>query len=295
MYVYKITNKINNKLYIGITNNYKKRWANHKCCNSPNMIIAKAIKKYGVENFNFEILFQGLSIEEAEEKEIELIASLNTLTPNGYNIKKGGFYSEGEQRFGYENYNAHLTKEEAQYIKSHRNIPMYVLYENFSEKISYESFKKVYNNLTYTNITPTVDCYPKNLEFSCQFTSSKLDYGDIVELRQQYQNGVYWKEVYENYKHIYSDPWTFWNIYYGNKFKLVMPEVFTEENRKKHSSLGRKGSKNGRSKLKEDDVLKIRSLHKDGIKNTEIYKLYPQVSQTTIRDIINNKTWTHLL
>ena len=71
--------------------------------------------------------------------------------------------------------------------------------------------------------------------------------------------------------------------------------VFTEENRKKHSSLGRKGSKNGRSKLKDEDVLKIRSLHKNGVQNTEIYKLYPQVSKVTIRDIINNKTWTHLL
>lgn len=30
MYVYKITNKINNKTYIGITNNYKRRWANEK-------------------------------------------------------------------------------------------------------------------------------------------------------------------------------------------------------------------------------------------------------------------------
>ena len=70
MYVYKITNKINNKLYIGITNDYKKRWSNHKCCNSPNMVIARAIKKYGVDNFVFEILFSGLSIEEAEEKEI---------------------------------------------------------------------------------------------------------------------------------------------------------------------------------------------------------------------------------
>ena len=28
MYVYKITNNINNKIYIGITNNYKKRWSN---------------------------------------------------------------------------------------------------------------------------------------------------------------------------------------------------------------------------------------------------------------------------
>lgn len=30
MYVYKITNNINHKIYIGITNNYKKRWSNEK-------------------------------------------------------------------------------------------------------------------------------------------------------------------------------------------------------------------------------------------------------------------------
>lgn len=295
MYVYKITNKINGKLYIGITNNYKKRWANHKCCNDPNMVIAKAIKKYNIENFIFEILYQGLSIEEAEDKEIELIAKLNTLVPNGYNVSKGGHYTVGQILFGEKNYNANLTYEEAKFIKDNRNIPMYVLYENFSEKISYEAFKKVYNNSTYTNIIPTVDCYPNNLEFSSQFISSKIDYGDVIKLRKQYQNGLYWKEAYEEYKDIYSDQWTFWNIYYGNKFKLVMPEVFTEENRKKHSSLGKKGSRNGRSKLKEEDVLKIRSLHLTGMQNTEIYELYPQVSRTTIRDIINNKTWKHLL
>lgn len=295
MYVYKITNKINNKLYIGITNDYKKRWSNHKCCNSPNMVIARAIKKYGVDNFVFEILFSGLSIEEAEEKEIELISSLNTLVPNGYNVEKGGRHANGPSLFGENNHNANLTYEEAKYIKNNRNIPMYVLYEDYSEKISYEAFKKIYNNLTYTNIIPTVDCYPKNLEFSCQFTSSKIDYGDVVKLRNQYKDGVYWKEAYKDYKDIYPNQWVFWNIYYGNSFKLVMPEVFTEENRKKHSSLGRSGDKNGRSKLKEEDVLKIRSLHKDGIQNTEIYKLYPQVSKVTIRDIINNKTWTYLL
>ena len=68
--IYKITNTITGDFYIGSSKDVKKRWANHKCCNSPNMIIAKAIKKYGVENFKFEILFQGLSIEEAEEKEL---------------------------------------------------------------------------------------------------------------------------------------------------------------------------------------------------------------------------------
>ncbi len=57
MYVYQITNLINNKKYIGITNNYIKRWSNHKSGNSKNMVIGRAIEKYGIENFKFEILF----------------------------------------------------------------------------------------------------------------------------------------------------------------------------------------------------------------------------------------------
>ena len=74
-----------------------------------------------------------------------------------------------------------------------------------------------------------------------------------------------------------------------------MPEVFTEENRKKHSCLGRRGEKNGRSKLTEQDVLKIRSMHEQGVSNSEIYKLYPHLTPTSIRGVINKITWTYLL
>lgn len=117
----------------------------------------------------------------------------------------------------------------------------------------------------------------------------------MVNLRKRYANGEYWKDVYEDYKYLYQDEFTFWNVYYGNRYKLVMPEVFTEENRKIHSSLGRIGEKNGRAKLSSEDVLQIRKLHKEGISNFELYKAYPQVSKTTIRDIINGKTWKNLL
>ena len=84
-------------------------------------------------------------------------------------------------------------------------------------------------------------------------------------------------------------------MYYGNRYSLLMPEVFTEENRKRHSKIGRAGERNGRAKLKEEDVLNIRKLHSEGIPNKEIYNLYPQVTTTSIRDIINNKTWKNLL
>jgi len=43
MYVYKISNSINNKIYIGITNDYKRRWREHKNNYNKNSIIAKAI------------------------------------------------------------------------------------------------------------------------------------------------------------------------------------------------------------------------------------------------------------
>ena len=67
MYLYKITNNINQKIYIGITNNYKKRWANH---GTEDTVISNAIKKYGKENFTFEVLFENVSIEEIDELEI---------------------------------------------------------------------------------------------------------------------------------------------------------------------------------------------------------------------------------
>ena len=89
MYVYRITNKINNKKYIGITNNYKRRFKEH-ILKKTSSAIHKAIIKYGEENFIFEIIYTGLSVEESCEKEIELIQKENTLVPYGYNIAKGG-------------------------------------------------------------------------------------------------------------------------------------------------------------------------------------------------------------
>ena len=298
MYVYQVTNLVNNKIYIGITNNYQKRWSNHRCCNCKSSLLAKAIQKYGVDNFKFEILYSNLSIEEASEKEIELIANLNTLAPNGYNLAKGGMYTNGVQKIGAENSNAHLTAEEAQYIKDHRDQPMYVLYDDFSEKISYSAFRDVYHHRTYTNLIPSVEPYPFNLEFSNQFTSNnKLDYPEVVALRNQYAQGIYWREAYKDFQNIITDEWSFWNIYYGNKYKLVMPEVFTEENRKlhsKHKNELKSGANNGRAKLTENDVREIRRLHAEKVSNSEIYKLYPQVSTTSIRNIINRKTWINL-
>lgn len=107
---------------------------------------------------------------------------------------------------------------------------------------------------------------------------------------------MYWREAYKNYKDLYENEWDFWEVYNGRRYKLVMPEIFTEENKKLHSSfISHAGSNNGRAKLTEEDVRNIRRLKEEENKtNKEIYKLYPQVSQNAIRDVINYKTWKHI-
>lgn len=299
MYVYKITNLINQKIYIGITNNYKKRWSNEKT--NPKdprrqQVITLAIAKYGKDNFNFEVLYSNLSIQEACEKEKQLINDYNCLVPNGYNVDKGGEYHPNLQpQYGEKNGNSILTDEEAQYIKDNRDKPMYVLYEEFSDKISYGSFKKCYKHQTYTHLIPKVSEYPYNTEFSSQFSGGKLEYDEVIDIRTRYSNGEYWKNVYQDYKDKYNNEMSFWRLYNGLSYKLVMPEVFTKENKEKHSSLKRSGSNNSHAKLLPEDVLNIRKLHSEGKTNKELYSLYPQVSPTTIRDIINLKTWKNLI
>jgi group I intron endonuclease len=253
MYVYLITNLVNNKRYVGITNNYKKRWANHKCCNNPTMAIAKAIKKYGINNFKFELLEEHVPIEQIDEKEQFYIKSLETHVSlgKGYNISKGGRYVIANSvRIGTDNGMACLTEEEVRYIKSHRNIPEYILYDKFSEKITYGAFKEIYLNKTYKDIEPTVEIYPFNMEFSSQFNAGKLTYEQVVDLRKKFNNKIFWKDAYtEEYKELYPDELCFWNVYMGNRYKLVMPEVFTKENIHFQASVSHSGANNGKAKL----------------------------------------------
>ena len=86
----------NNKVYIGITKQKpENRWNNGRGYKN-NDYLVNAILKYGWDNIEHKILYNNLSKEEAEQKEIELIKKYKSnIKKYGYNILNGGNVSDG--------------------------------------------------------------------------------------------------------------------------------------------------------------------------------------------------------
>lgn len=105
--IYMHRNKSNGKVYIGQTcQKPNQRWQNgkgyEKC-----VLFYNAIQKYGFDGFDHEILFEVETKEEADEKEIEMIAYYDsTNRDKGYNLTEGG-----QGISGY-----HLSEERKQHI-----------------------------------------------------------------------------------------------------------------------------------------------------------------------------------
>lgn len=99
-YIYKIINDVNDKVYIGQTIvTIEHRYKCHLCDaknNNDNMLIHKAINKYGYNNFHV-CLIEKIAcstkqelIDEVNKKEKYYIDYYNSIRPNGYNISIGG-------------------------------------------------------------------------------------------------------------------------------------------------------------------------------------------------------------
>lgn len=157
-YIYKITNKINNKLYIGKTySSLQSRWNEHK--KSVGKIqyskrpLYEAIRKYGIENFEISLIEE---TENPEEKETYYIQQYRTYVGfedcNGYNATLGG---DGKKY-------------------------------SFSEKEEVEELIKLYNEkLTTLEIS-------KILEYSPETINSKLnELGFDTSKRRNFRKPVY--------------------------------------------------------------------------------------------------------
>lgn len=94
--IYKITNMKNNKMYIGQSVNIESRWKKHRTGpfsennNQYNSSLYRAIRKYGIQNFRFEVI-EECSKENLNDREIFWIGYYYSNNPDiGYNLTSGG-------------------------------------------------------------------------------------------------------------------------------------------------------------------------------------------------------------
>ena len=167
--IYCYTNLINGKKYIGQTLNPAQRYKSHKSVafnpNDPeyDSIIHRAFRKYGYENFKYEVLDEAETVEELNGLEIYYIAHYNTQIPNGYNVEPGGRNASrpksDETKEKLMQAHASLSEEEIITLriayKNHES-PSKIFKERYEGKMHYNSFLNIWSGARYKTIMPEV-------------------------------------------------------------------------------------------------------------------------------------------
>jgi group I intron endonuclease len=276
--IYCIENRINNKKYIGLSKDIKRRWREHKKkafnknSKEYHHAIYNAIRKYGLDNFDFKII-EECSQEELKEKEKYWINYYKAYE-KGYNMTRGGEYnclSEESHPF------SKLTLKEVKFcrIKYAQGEESQKIYnEYFSNRISLNGFKKMWFGTTWKNVMPCV--FEKK-----QHSRQKLTNKEILDIKTKFYNGMLIKDIAEIYKEVCSHT-TIVDIVNNKRYKDIKPDIANN-------------SKNGNKKIEPEDVILIKQLKSKGYKNKEIQSfLNKKVSLTTISDIINNKRYADI-
>lgn len=206
-YIYKVTNQINGKLYIGETiQTISKRWNRH-CYDAKNGVtdhFHTAIRYYGKENFLIEEI-ELCPTEQRFERESYYIIQYNTLEPNGYNwiLYQCGAnkecielflskWQEGWSIIKIANH-FHVSPKTVGYALKGTGITQEEIYQRRAQSIGINSSKKV---IQYTLEGDYIATYPSAIEASRQLqynnaSISKNCAGDLLTY-----NGFIWQ--YEN-------------------------------------------------------------------------------------------------
>ena len=218
--IYKYENKLNQNIYIGQSVNIEARQKAHlysaynKKAKDYNSQFHQAIRKYGIENFNFTIIAE-ISQEEYSR---ELLNSLEKTFiklynsyHKGYNATEGGDVIGNNSHKGETNGRALLTEEDVYYIRECYNahIPFRQIYDEYKNKISKRGLQKIWWFDTWKNIHPEY-CTEENKywhshqgkanppEIAAQnkrgFTAQ-----EIVDMRADYNNGMTPKQIWKKY------------------------------------------------------------------------------------------------
>ena len=217
--IYKITNKINNQAYIGLSKHIEKRFKGHRTRYNVHgyeydKALYRAIRKYGIENFDFSVLetFQEENYELLKTREIYWIKFYDTFY-NGYNETLEDVI---DIRLRW-----HACCESTREI-----------YEDYKDRIGKSGFKKIYSWQTWKNILPKLytqevrEWHKNNLSNYAnpgeQNSSAILSDAEVLDIRTKVKNCESVRKIYKDYEHTGITYGSFCNTAYGYNRKYIV-------------------------------------------------------------------------
>ena len=222
MYIYKITNLINNKIYIGQTvRNIKIRFNEH--CKDKRMLIGKAIRKHGKENFKVEVINEFDTIDELNYFEEYYISLFNSLAPHGYNLNTGGLSRLMHQS----------TKDKLSKLKMGMKISLNIKTKNSTSRFhgvrkSNSSFQSCFTSNKITNVLTS----SKSEKWCAYIYDQYCIENNLIERKL---NNISYEEAYNDYLQYYDQNGFLKSkrskhkyIYYNKRDKAFFSQIIFE-------------------------------------------------------------------
>lgn len=232
--IYKITNTINGKCYIGKSLNIEHRLREHKRNSHSNEHLQNAMKKYGIDNFTFEVL-EECTKEEYDERERYWISYYKSRNKEyGYNIMPGGESNPGWNH----------TKETRQKMSMNHNK---------SGHHNYNRGKIWINNGNQDKLV-----YPNELN---NYLSNGWDLGATDEFRNTMR------------KTVSRDKNPFYGKHHSDKTKQMYSEMFSGEKHPQYGMIWiTNGSEE--VKINPNDIDKYKGYHKGRLPSSSKMRIW---------------------
>ena len=163
--IYSYKNKTNGKRYIGQTINPQQRKSAHISDSTHiDTKFYRAVRKYGWNNFEYEILAESEDRNELDKLEVDFIKSFNSIE-NGYNIRSGGEHptmgEETKKKLQQANafQNAELSEKEIIELRIaylNYDSPSQIYNEKYKDRLHFNSFLNIWTGARYAYVMPEV-------------------------------------------------------------------------------------------------------------------------------------------
>jgi len=204
--IYKITNNINNKVYIGKALNIGSRFKTHLTISKweQEIKLYEAFLEFGIENFTFSI---------AELCSEELISDREMFYIEKYNSYKNGYNMTDYNNTPLTKENVRITKEQAIEIRKRRfnKEDKDLVFKDYAEFLSHDGFQKVWTYQTWKNIGQEFNTeeirqyYIKTSHDNLKtLQKTKASSNQKLEIKTRKLNGEKVGKAFEDYSDIYS-------------------------------------------------------------------------------------------